>query len=78
MATQNFSVSLAEGIKALPIGTKRFTQNNRATAYLYEGTNNAEVTGEEIYKGVPYALDPAIQYYIRVKFRAAEFGIVVE
>lgn len=75
--TANFTVSIEDGVKALPVGTKRFTQaDDGSVAYLLEGTNAADVTGEQIARGVPYILDVAVQYYIRSPRSTSVFGIV--
>jgi hypothetical protein len=75
--TQDFTVTKDEGVKALPLGTKRFTQqDNGAEAYLLEGTNDPTLVGELIARGVPYMLTSTTQYYVRAPKKTAIFGIV--
>ena len=75
--TQNFTVTQGEGVKPLPLGTKRFTQDdNGGDAYLLEGTNDPAITGELIARGVPYMLTSTTQYYVRAPGKTAVFGIV--
>ena len=82
MATQDFKVEEVEGWKALPLNTKRFTQDDTGSdAYWGEAALVADLTGvvgEEIYPGVPYNVDATKTYFIRSPKATSLFGVTVE
>lgn len=68
MATQEFNVTIEEGSKAIPLGTKKITKNEDGEAWIVEG-DPVSATGKHLmgYIGLPYELDPAVQYYVVVE-----------
>ena len=82
MATNNFSVTEAEGWKALPANCFTFTQNEGGVAFYAEPPLAEEipvdVVGAEIMKTAPYKFEPTKSYHISVVGSEAEFAIEVE
>jgi len=81
MASQDFKVEVSEGWKALPAGTKRFTQNDDGQAFWGEAAlvgDLADKTGEKVYPGVPYSVDSSKLYFIKTIGSTCNFGVVTE